>query len=120
MKILVTGGRNYSDWAAVYAALDRLVLEYGPLVVIQGGATGADALARDWCAQQPHVSELITEPYRKDLGRAGGPVRNQAMIDKHHPDIVVEFPGGNGTADMVSRARRAGIVVRSGLREKSQ
>jgi predicted Rossmann-fold nucleotide-binding protein len=27
------------------------------------------------------------------------------------PDLVVAFPGGSGTADMVSRARGAGIEV---------
>jgi hypothetical protein len=27
------------------------------------------------------------------------------------PDLVVAFPGGSGTADMVSRARRAHVEV---------
>lgn len=33
------------------------------------------------------------------------------MIFEGKPDLVVAFPGGAGTADMVSRARRAGIDV---------
>lgn len=28
------------------------------------------------------------------------------------PDLVIAFPGGRGTADMVRRARAAGIEVR--------
>jgi hypothetical protein len=29
----------------------------------------------------------------------------------HKPDIVVAFPSGAGTADMVRRARKAGVPV---------
>ena len=58
--------------------------------------------------------------------RAGGPegtTRNQRMIAEAAPDLVVAFPGGLGTADMVERAKEAGIEVVeiaayvSGLRE---
>jgi len=44
-------------------------------------------------------------------GRAAGPIRNQEMIDECKPDLVVAFPGGRGTADMVRRAKAAGIRV---------
>ena len=33
------------------------------------------------------------------------------MLDERRPDLVVAFPGGRGTADMVGRARSAGIEV---------
>jgi Lhr-like helicase len=33
------------------------------------------------------------------------------MIDEGKPDLVIAFPGGRGTADMVGRARKAGIRV---------
>ena len=33
------------------------------------------------------------------------------MLDKGKPDLVVAFPGGIGTADMVAKARGAGIPV---------
>jgi predicted Rossmann-fold nucleotide-binding protein len=38
-------------------------------------------------------------------------MRNQRMIDEGKPDLVVAFPGGSGTADMVRRAKRASIEV---------
>lgn len=40
-----------------------------------------------------------------------GPDRNQRMIDEGRPDLVVAFPGGRGTADMIRRATEAGIEV---------
>ncbi len=39
------------------------------------------------------------------------------MIDEWHPDAVVVFPGGSGTADMVERARKAGLPVWEPMKE---
>jgi len=46
-----------------------------------------------------------------ELGRKAGPIRNQQMLDEGKPNLVVAFPGGRGTADIVRRARAAGIEV---------
>jgi hypothetical protein len=46
----------------------------------------------------------------RKYGAAAGPIRNQRMLEGP-PDIVVAFAGGKGTADMVQRARAAGIAV---------
>ena len=43
------------------------------------------------------------------LGRKAGPIRNQRMLDDGKPDLGIAFPGGRGTADMVRRAREAGV-----------
>jgi hypothetical protein len=32
-------------------------------------------------------------------------------LRKGKPDLVIAFPGGRGTADMVARARKAGVPV---------
>ena len=34
------------------------------------------------------------------------------LLDEGKPDLVVAFPGGGGTADMILRAERAGVPVR--------
>jgi hypothetical protein len=44
-------------------------------------------------------------------GKAAGPIRNQEMLAMEAPALVVAFPGGRGTADMVRRARKAGVDV---------
>lgn len=112
MRVLVTGGREYADATAVASVLDALREAHGRLTVIQGGASGADALARQWCGKQSSV-HMINEPADWHThGRAAGPIRNQRMIDEHKPELVIAFSGGRGTADMVRRARAAGITVR--------
>lgn len=45
-------------------------------------------------------------------GRAAGAIRNKQMLLEGKPDLVIAFPGGRGTADMVRRAQEAGVVVR--------
>ena len=34
------------------------------------------------------------------------------MLDEGKPDLVVAFPGGTGTADMIRRAKKAGVEVK--------
>lgn len=45
------------------------------------------------------------------LDRSAGPKRNQRMLDKGKPDLVLAFPGGDGTADMVRKAKSAGVPI---------
>ena len=113
MKVLVCGGRNYGDSAAVYSALMAIYERepYDTLIIIQGGCpTGADAIARHWCIA--HYVPYINVPadWAKH-GKSAGPIRNQRMIDVYEPDMVLAFPGGKGTADMVLRAEKSAIRV---------
>jgi hypothetical protein len=114
VRILVCGGRDFSDRKAVFDALDNISARqrHGDrLTIIQGGASGADHLARQWTMEQPSFL-LINEPADwRTHGKAAGPIRNQKMIDEHKPDIVLAFAGGRGTADMVRRAKAANLHV---------
>lgn len=55
---------------------------------------------------QPVIRKLRADgtPYNA----AAGGIRNQYMLT-WHPNLVVAFPGGTGTADMCRRARAAGL-----------
>jgi YspA, cpYpsA-related SLOG family len=111
LRVLVCGGRDYKNRSRVFEALDRLTAEHGALTIIEGGALGADAFAGEWTCMQ-RSSRLVTEPANGEkYGRPAGPNRKQKMIDDHKPNLVVAFPGGSGTADMVLKARSAGIEV---------
>ncbi len=110
MRVLVTGGRYYQQRDLVWLALDLLHAEQPISVVIHGGATGADSLAGAWAR---HVG-LLEERY-DILPGEGGFQRNTRMLAFSRPDLVVRFPGGNGTRDMVMKATAAGVEVRGGL-----
>jgi hypothetical protein len=111
MRVLVCGGRDFLNRTAVWKELNGLHAKHGRLTVIQGGARGVDQMAREWCYDVRSV-HMINEPadWLKH-GPAAGPIRNQLMLDEHKPDMVLAFPGGRGTADMVRRAEKAGVPV---------
>lgn len=116
MRILVCGGRHYGEsdtdeMAEIYFAL-RDIHEKTPIsAVIQGGAKGADQCAAD-LAKELGIKVVTVPADWTAHGKAGGPIRNQRMIDDFKPDLVLAFPGGRGTADMVARAKASGIEVR--------
>lgn len=111
MRVLVCGGRDYRDRFMVCVTLDNLVDERGEIsAIIHGGATGADEWAHEWAVG----SRCDVEVYPAEwdlLGRRAGPRRNALMLSRGRPDLVVAFHGGRGTADMVRRARAAGVEV---------
>lgn len=110
LTVIVCGGRDYSDRARVRAVLDELHAARPVSLLVHGNAPGADQLA-EWWAHTWHIP-VQREPAEWDLhGPAAGPIRNQRMLRLWHPDLVVAFPGGKGTADMVAKARAAGVPV---------
>lgn len=110
MRVLVCGGRAYEEREHLFVTLDRLHRARGITLVIAGGARGADTLAEEW-AKDRSVPHQIFHAEWDTLGRPAGPIRNQRMLDEGKPDLVVAFPGGKGTADMVRRAYEAGVRV---------
>lgn len=107
----VCGGRDFTKASVVFEALDRLLLPDD--VVVHGGATGADGLAKVWCLRRgrnyAEVPALWKKPDGK-LDRSAGHRRN-AVIAALPLRLLVAFPGGPGTASMVEMARDRGIPV---------
>jgi len=102
-RILVTGSRSWTDrktlsWALTQTCIDHgwmvepdeygNTLPRGDVVVVHGGAQGADTMADDWVAG----SIVRTEVYRYPslLGNAGGPLRNRYMVGLG-ADVVLAF-----------------------------
>ena len=109
MKILVCGGRNFEDTAVLNRVL--FPYQYGAQnVIIHGGARGADRLAARW-ADEHDVETEAYPAYWDKYGKRAGFLRNAQMLKEGKPDIVIAFPGGNGTADMMRRAHSAGVIV---------
>lgn len=112
MIVLVCGGRDYANWHRVYQVLDHIHEKVKPIsLIIHGGADGADKLAGQW-ADDTELPAMEVKADWKRYGTGAGPVRNQRMIDDWHVDIVVAFPGGRGTEDMIKRALNANIPVK--------
>lgn len=128
MRVLVTGGRNYAnkeralgkegeEARTILAAVERereriwqVLWTLGPMVVIEGAAKGTDQAAYEW-AREAGVMPCRFRAEWTRYGNYAGVRRNGVMLREGQPDLVLAFPGGRGTRDMVERARKAGVPV---------
>lgn len=112
MIALVTGGRWWTQKDRSWAWLDSIHAECPIDLLIHGGATGADTICAEW-AQDRGVPVKAFPIAKEDWIRYGKPAghrRNQQMLDEN-PDVLLAFPGGPGTNDMKTRARKAGLLT---------
>lgn len=110
MKVLVCGGRDYNDWDRLEDELNLIERAYGRFTIISGCARGADSLAMKYAEVYNDTLETYPADWEK-FGKSAGHIRNQQMLDESKPDLVVAFPGGRGTANMIERAKKAGVEV---------
>lgn len=109
MRVLVCGGRDYTNKDAVYDALTFLSV-HEDLHIIAGGARGADAFGAQWALDHDMPLNVYNADWETH-GKSAGPIRNQQMLDEGKPDLVLAFPGGRGTNHMKRIARKAGVEV---------
>lgn len=122
MKIIVTGGRTYFNRKLLRKILD----DYKPTMIIEGGALGADLLAHhyaddnkienktykaDWEDLSHPDARIKIRADGKKYDAQAGHRRNRKMLEENQDAIVIAFPGGHGTADCVKTANELGMVV---------
>lgn len=108
--ILVCGGRDYDNRKQLFRILDVAHTANPIVLLVHGDAPGADTLAQKWADDRGVCCKVYPADWKKH-GRAAGPIRNQQMLESEKVHLVIAFPGGRGTADMVKRAEDRGIPV---------
>jgi hypothetical protein len=111
LRVLVCGGREYTNQGHIHSVLSSIHGDPGISAIIHGAARGADLIAGVW-AWENGVREMAFPADWNRYDNRAGPIRNAQMLKEGRPDLVVAFPGGNGTNDMVMKARYAGVPVR--------
>lgn len=107
MKLLVCGGRHFKNGNMLDAAIKKL--PFIPELIIEGGATGADELAKNWAIRNKiHYAEIPA--LWTCFNRRAGTLRNQAML-LLKPDYCLAMPGNVGTRDMIKRCLSENIPV---------
>lgn len=131
-RLLVTGSRDWTDYDVIRAEIGQVVtarmaetgVAYPQIVVVHGGAKGADLLA----AKAAREFRLRQEPHRADWqehGRRAGFLRNEEMVSLG-ADLCLVFATycaraacegraphiTHGTAHCATLAARQGIPVR--------
>jgi hypothetical protein len=113
MRVLVTGGRDYTDRDTAWKVLDALHKTQPITEIIHGAARGADTLADHWALAREVRRQLfpVSKEDWEKYGKSAGHRRNRLMHATCPPDLVLAFPGGPGTAGMVDIATKAGTPV---------
>src|SRR5262245_24979604 len=116
LKIIVAGSRSFSDYSLLEHWLCRLTANIQkPLIVVSGGAKGADKLGEKWAWEKgPRpITVMHFFPDWEKYGRSAGVRRNQEMVD--FADRAVIFWDGKspGTADLLRRARSKGMKLKA-------
>lgn len=105
-RILVTGSRDWDDWPTMAAALVAQV-DGGEVVIVHGGARGADQMAGEW-ARKYGLEEEVFPAQWNTHGKRAGFVRNAEMVATA-PDVCLAFiknqsKGATMTADLAESA----------------
>jgi hypothetical protein len=108
VRVLVCGSRSWQDIHAIRRRLSELPPES---TVIQGGAPGADSIARMIADDLGFTTATYHANWRRDGNRAGL-IRNLRMLNTE-PNLVLAFWDGEsrGTAHTIREAEKRGIPV---------
>lgn len=110
LKVIVSGGRDFSDVDFVFEYLDKFYEEKnGNIELILGGASGVDSFAEQWAKERGVLYDVFHANWRV-YGKKAGPIRNEQMLNEN-PDLVIIFPGGKGTKNMKDIATRKNVPV---------
>lgn len=106
MRVIVAGGRDYILSKQDIEKLDALFPMFSELV--SGGCRGVDLQGEDWAKSNYIPISRFPADWDKH-GRSAGPIRNAEMAA--YADAVVLFPGGKGTLNMKSEARKKRLTI---------
>lgn len=106
--ILVTGGRNYANRAQLHQYLYQVHNETPIDILVHGNARGADTMADDWAEAKGIQRAICPAAWDRFDAAIAGHRRNRFMLELG-PTLVVAFPGGAGTNNMVTQAQHKGV-----------
>jgi ribA/ribD-fused uncharacterized protein len=109
MRLLISGGRDFMDIEFITTRLDKLHSSRDIECLIHGDAKGADTIGGTWADNAGILVIPVKANWYDANGvrdKGAGHKRNQRMLDEFKPDALFAFPGGTGTADMVTRAEK--------------
>ena len=107
MKTIIAGSREITDYNIVEKAIKDSGFEI--TTVISGRCRGPDTFGERWA--EKNGIPVDPHPYLGEFGRAGGPIRNQQMVDVADALIAVRVPTSRGTNDCIDRAKKKGLKI---------
>jgi hypothetical protein len=108
MKVIVAGGRDFTNYALVEEAIKISGFEISQIV--SGKAKGIDTLGEVWALANNVPVEAFPADWSQH-GRAAGPIRNKQMAEYADALIAIWDGESKGTANMIQQARNKKLNV---------
>jgi hypothetical protein len=110
MRLIVCGRRSFTDFELVRRELSHLNRQRPISVLIHGWVGPAAPVVEHW-ARENDISIVRYPPNWELHGKDAEVRRNEFMLSDSRPGLVVAFPGGPDTSDLVHRALNKGVAV---------
>lgn len=112
--LLIAGSRTFNDLETFDKVTREVIGEDREITIVEGGAAGADSLAKDF-ANENGFPVMEFKPDWKKYGRAAGPKRNDAMVAfiKENGGKALYFwdEESKGTKQCIASAKKNGVHV---------
>lgn len=109
MRLMLVGGRHFSDDRLVVAALHAVHRNRPISVLIHGGSAGVGVPAETWAGR--NGVNIVRYPPPRAGSRADNVRRDLFMLEDGRPDALLAFPGGRRTHKLCAFANGSGIEV---------
>jgi hypothetical protein len=109
MKVIIAGGRNFSDYEKLKSFCDEILSDNTGIEIVSGKASGADNLGEQYAKEKGYPVKEFPADWK--LGRGAGHIRNTQMAN--YSDTLIAFWDGKskGTKHMIETAREKGLSV---------
>lgn len=113
-RVIVAGGRNFTDYTLMEKNLDAALVNRLPhVVIIHGDCKGADRLSEIYAKARGLQYERVPAEWDK-YGDSAGPKRNEEMARDKQADACVVFWDGKsrGSWNMIKMAKKYKLALR--------
>lgn len=117
-RVIIAGSRKFDDYETLRDKCDHILSRKMAdpdceIIVVSGGATGADTLGERYAAERGLQVERHPADWER-YGRSAGPRRNTEMAAI--ADALIAFPKSGeaniGTMNMIEQAKSRRLLVR--------
>lgn len=111
MKIIIAGGRDYSDYKKLCSVCDNVMRNLKKVEIVSGVAKGADSLGERYAKEHDIPIKQFPADWA-EYGKAAGYRRNSDMAD--YADALIAFWDGTsrGTHHMIDLAKANKLKIR--------
>jgi hypothetical protein len=109
-QILVSGSLSFDNYDLLCATLDRLLAEKENVVIVSGGAKGAELLGERYAEERGLGLKQFPADWDR-YGRGAKVIRNAQLIDAAEHAVFFWDGKSKGTADAIGKAEAKGIPV---------